>query len=381
VSTARTPATRPDPLARCVGDPRRFASERWGRRPHLHRSDDLLEDVLTVDDVDAILASAARRPLVRVMRDGEAVDPRSWSGEQRLGGRVVPDVVDPGAVARLLHEGATVVLQSLHRTVPSVGRFAAALEARVSHPVQVNAYLTPPGSAGLAAHADGHDVVAVQLHGAKRWWVDGLGELTLEAGDRLYVPAGTRHRASTEARSSLHLTIGIIPITYRAVLQRVLALAGELDAPLPLGFAEDPDSESRRAALERGLADALQRAAKTIVDADPAEVAARERRRRRLRLRHDGLVASVVGLDDLGPVTVVQLRGGPAPRLTAADDGRIRLDLHDRVLHLPSGARGALERLLDGAPCTVGDLPELAPESRLVVARRLVVEGMLRIVG
>jgi len=332
--------------------------------------------VLTLDDVDAVLSSAARRPEVRVMQAGEAVDPRRWASDVRLGGRQVADVVDPVAVATLLHEGATVVLQSLHRTVPAVGRFAADLEAQVSHPVQVNAYLTPPGSAGLAVHADGHDVIAVQLHGAKDWWVDGLGDLTLEAGDALYLPAGTRHVARTTDRSSLHLTIGIIPVTYRAALQRFLAQA-DLDAPLPLGFARaDADHE----ALERGVGDALQDAAKALVDADPAVIAAAERSRRRPRLRHDGMVASVVALDRLGPDTVVARRDGPPPTMREEADGRLRLDLGDRVLHLPAGARAALQRLLDGTPCRVGDLPDLTPPSRLVVARRLVVEGMLRVV-
>ena len=372
MSTRRTPATRPDPLARLVGDPERFAAEVWGRRPHVHRGADPLPDVLTLDDVDALLASATRRPEVRLMRDGEAVDPRSWTSDVRLGGRAVPDVVDPAAVARHLDDGATVVLQSLHRTVPSVGRFAAALEARVSHPVQVNAYLTPPDSAGLAPHADGHDVLAVQLHGTKDWWVDGIGDLVLGSGDVLYLPAGTRHRAETTDRSSLHLTVGIIPVTYRAALQRLLQReAPTLDAPLPLGYAAGADG------LESGLADALQDAMKSLADADPADLAGRERRRRRPRVRHDGHVASVVGLDRLGPDTVVRLREGPTPELAVEDDDRLRLDLGDRVVHLPAGARAALDRLLAGAPCRVGDLPELTPGSRLVVARRLVVEGML----
>jgi len=333
--------------------------------------------VLTLADVDALLASATRRPEVRIIRAGEAVDPRRWATEVRLGGRQVPDVVDPAAVAALLHEGATVGLQSLHRTVPAVGRFAADLEGQVSHPVQVNAYLTPPGSSGLAAHADGHDVIAVQLHGAKEWWVDGIGDLTLEAGDALYLPAGTRHRAATTDRSSLHLTIGIIPTTYRAALQRFLARA-DLDAPLPLGYARD---DADAAALERVLADALQDAAKAFVDADPAELTAAERSRRRPRRRHDGFVASVVALDRLGPDTVLVLRDGLPPGVREEDDGRARIDLGDRVLHLPAGARPALDRLLEGAPCRVGELPDLTPPSRLVVARRLVVEGMLRIVG
>jgi mannose-6-phosphate isomerase-like protein (cupin superfamily) len=374
--TRRTPATRPDPLARLVGDPERFGAEVWGRRPQVHRGGDVLPDVLTLADVDGLLASATRRPEVRLMRDGQAVDPRSWTSHTRLGGRWVADVVDAAAVARHLHDGATVVLQSLHRTVPAVGRFAAALEQQVSHPVQVNAYLTPPGSAGLAPHADGHDVLAAQLHGTKDWWVDGLGEVTLGAGDVLYLPTSTRHRAATTDRSSLHLTIGLIPVTYRDVLQRLLRRAApSLDAPLPLGYAAGSVD------LEAGLADALQDAAKALVDADVASTAELERGRRRPRVRPDGRIASVVALDDLGADSVVRLRAGPTPRLAVDDDGRLRLDLGDRVVHLPAGARAALDRLLDGGPCRVGDLPELTASSRLVVARRLVVEGMLVVEG
>jgi mannose-6-phosphate isomerase-like protein (cupin superfamily) len=312
------------------------------------------------------------------MRDGQPVDAAAWTGRVRLGGRWLDDVVDPVALGRQLRDGATVVLQSLHRTVPSVGGFAGALEAQVSHPVQVNAYLAPPGSAGLAAHADDHDVFAVQLHGTKRWWVDGLGDLDLVAGDVLYVPAGTRHRAETGERSSLHLTVGIIRVTYRQAVQRLLAREAALDAPLPLGFASSTGAED---ALELGLGDAVQAAAKVLVDADPADVAGHERRRRRPRVRHDGHLASLVALDDLDADSVVVLRDGPQPVVSVEDDGRLRLDLGERVLHLPAGADASIDRLLSGERCRVADLPDLTPRSRLVVARRLVAEGMLLVVG
>ena len=361
-------------LARCVGDAERFAHDCWGRAPMLHRTGDDFADVLTLAEVDRLLSSAARRPEVRLMRAGEPVDATSWSTTVRLGGRQVADVVDPVGVARALGEGATVVLQSLHRTVPAVGRFASALEAEVSHPVQVNAYLTPPGAAGLAPHADGHDVIAVQLHGTKAWTVDGLGDVLLEPGDALYLPAGTRHAAETNERSSLHLTIGIIRVTYRAAISRLLAQATDLDAPLPLGYATP---EADRAELAAGLTGAIGSAATALTEADPAALAESEHRRRRPRLRHEGHVASVVALDELGPGSCVQLRAGPSPTLSTEDEGRVRLDLGDRVLHLPPVARPSLEVLLEGAPVAVGDLPDLDEASRLVLAQRLVREGML----
>lgn len=394
-STARTAATRPDPipshdgtstgrehdatrpvLSRCVGDPGHFAQHCWGRTPHRHRAGEEFADVLTLTAVDELLTSAVRRPEVRLMRAGEAIDAASWCTTLRLGGRQVGDVVDPASVGRALLDGATVVLQSLHRTVPTVGRFAAALEAEISHPVQVNAYLTPSGAAGLAPHSDSHDVLAVQLHGSKVWTVDGLGELELATGDVLYVPAGTRHSAATQDRSSLHLTVGIIRTTYRAVLDRLLRGDAALDAPLPLGFAV----EGAVPQLEHELAAALVRAGEVLRHADVGAVARSERQRRRPRIRHEGHLASIVGLDTLDRATCVRIRSGPPPSISEEPDGGLRLDLGDRVLHLPSAAGPSLRALLIGQPVAVGDLPALDDDSQVVLVRRLVREGMLMIV-
>lgn len=368
-------ASRPV-LSRCVGDEVHFAAQCWGRAPHRHQTGDDFGDVLTLGDVDELLSGAVRRPEVRLMRAGQAIDPATWTTTVRLGGRQVGDVVDPAAVAKAMLEGATVVLQSLHRTVASVGRFASALEAEISHPVQVNAYLTPPGAAGLAPHADGHDVIAVQLHGSKRWTVEGLGDLELAPGDALYVPAGTPHAAATQERSSLHLTVGIIRTTYRAAIERLLARHDDLDAPLPIGFATSGGHGPLRDGLERALA----RAVEVLADADASQLAASEQSRRRPRVRHEGHIASIAALDALDHRTYVRLRTGSVPALTVEDDGRLRLDLGDRVLHLPPAARPALRDLLRGEPMCVGDLPELDAPSRVVLARRLVREGALVLV-
>ena len=380
--TPRTRATTPDrppgPLERCVGDPARFAREHWGTTPLLRRGDDPFSDVFGLGDVDTMLTSATRRPEVRLVRDGERVDPRDYCTTLRLGGRQVSDVVDPAKVADLLAEGATLVLQSLHRTRSSVGRFAADLEAEASHPVQANAYLTPAGAAGLAPHADRHDVIVLQLHGTKSWEVDALGDVTLTAGDTLYIPAGCEHRAEAQASASLHLTIGLLRVSHRAVLQRLLRdLDGVADRPLPIGYARDASPD-----LRTGIEQLLTEAAKHLESVDAAAIAERERRRRQPRLRHEGHLESVVRLPELDGSTVLRLRPGPVPTLDVPADGSaVRLDLGDRVLRLPVTARPALEALLCGHGVTIGDLPGLDEASRLVLARRLVREGMLVLAG
>ncbi len=291
-----------------------------------------------------------------------------------------------------MSEGATLVLQSLHRTVSSVGSFVTALQDEISHPVQANAYLTPPGATGLAEHADLHDVFALQLHGSKQWWVDGLGDVTVHSGDVLYVPRGTRHRAATGSATSLHLTIGVIRVTYQQVIDRILRSGPDsLDAPLPLGYRH-PD---QRLALEHGLDVALDDALDVIGSAELSAVADREQARRLGRPPRAGRVTSLVHVDELDRRSVI-CWVAPQPLARAVDefDGRldhwdglsehdhwsptlerITVDLGDRRLTLPATTLDALRLLSTGRPVRVDDLPGLDEPSRVVLASRLVREA------
>ena len=127
------------------------------------------------------------------------------------------------------------VLQGLQFTDPHLARVANNMALRLDHPVQVNAYLSPPGTKGLELHFDYHDVFVVQLDGSKRWriWepldrtrlpVRGgpeirrptlaeLGapalDIELRSGDCLYLPRGFPHAAESLDDASAHLTVGV----------------------------------------------------------------------------------------------------------------------------------------------------------------------------
>ena len=109
------------------------------------------------------------------------------------------------------------MLQGLHHLWPPLQRFCGRLERATSHAVQANAYLSPPGAAALRHHRDTHEVLALQVEGSKTWQIDGLGPVTMEAGDVAYLPAGTGHAAAAQERHSLHVTIGVLATTYAAV--------------------------------------------------------------------------------------------------------------------------------------------------------------------
>lgn len=361
-----------------VGDVDEFAGTVWGRRP-LHRSSGrTFGDLLSVPSIERLLTSAARRPTFRLVRDGTTLPPERSTRVVRMAGAVLDDVADLDRIAAAVDEGATLVLQGLQRTTLELAELCRSLERATSHPVQANAYLTPPGAAGLAPHHDEHDVLVLQISGSKAWDIGGLGGLRLAPGDVLYLPTGTRHSAAAQDGTSLHLTLGLLRVTWGDVVRRALVGVDELDRPLPLGYAR---SETLAAEI-RGV---LERTAQDLVAADVSALAADEVRRAVSRRRPLplGQLRSVLALPHLTVDDQIARRSDHAATIDdrTGEDGRYVLRLVDRELLFPKGARPAVEQLLaaDG-PVRIGDLEDLEPNGQLVLARRLVREGLVVVV-
>ena len=198
-------------------------------------------------------------------KDGQLLPAGRFTGGGGAGAEVGDQVLDERVLA-LYADGATLVVQGLHRLWPPLVDFAGGLAAELRQPVQVNAYLTPPGNRGFATHYDTHDVFVLQVDGRKRWLVhepvlpDPLerqawggradeiaatasGEpaldVTLSPGDALYLPRGWLHAADALGEQSLHLTVGVRAFTRYALVEALLELAADdprLRATLPLGL-------------------------------------------------------------------------------------------------------------------------------------------------
>jgi bifunctional lysine-specific demethylase and histidyl-hydroxylase NO66 len=370
-------------LARLVGDAASFLEDRWGRRPwYTHRADvDGFADLLSLDDVDRIVASSGlRAPAFRLVREGHTIPTHQVTRRVRIGSRPVDDLVDVAAVHGQVAEGATLVLQGLHRSWPPVATLCRDLELTFTHPVQANAYLTPPVATGLRLHGDPHDVFAVQTHGRKRWVVhpayeDEPWEVVLEPGDVLYLPAATLHAPQSLDGPSLHLTIGVRTVTWRHVVQRALEAAvdrPELDRPLPAGWAEDP--YALRTELEAHLEDVRA----DLAGGDALERAADGFWSRRVPDRAGGL-RDLFELEMVADDTWLRRRVGNTFRVEVVDD-RVVADLGDRRLRMPAPVAPLLERIGATERLRPRDLDDLADEpSRLVLCRRLVREGLLTI--
>ena len=374
-----------DPLELLSGDARTFREKVWASRVHLHQTTPRdLVGLLGIDDVDGLLTSTSlRTPALRVVRDGTVLPSSQFTRAATLAGSPLTGLVDGRKVLALFDAGATVVLQGLHRYHPPLTELVRGLELALGHPCQANAYLTPPGAQGFARHSDSHDVFVFQTYGRKQWEVVEDGEVRhvlLEPGLSMYLPAGTPHSARSQEATSLHVTVGINQVTMREALRDVgeRLLADErYDAPLPAGYLDDPT------ALVGRLAEELASWAAALTRVDPDELVDRRSKAfltgRTPALRHG--LTDLVGLDQLDDTTLVERRGTAACVLRREAD-RLLVLLGDRELRMPLRLTPVLELVRDRGAFRVADLEQwLDAESRLVVVRRLVREGLLRIAG
>jgi lysine-specific demethylase/histidyl-hydroxylase NO66 len=365
-----------------------FLAEYWEQQPlAVPRSEPgRFDDLLSVADVERLVCSGGLRvPAFRLVKEGGQIAASDYT--TTLGWRPKPftDTADPDRVAAAFEAGTTIVLQALHHTWLPLARFCRVLEAELGHPAQANSYYTPRRSQGFAVHHDTHDVFVLQVAGEKHWrvydpvlelplkhqrWSRSMGEpgrsvleLTLRAGDTLYMPRGWLHEALTSETDSLHITVGVNLHTW---VDAVRAALNECETDVEFRRSVPADGEEATDLLAR-LADRLR----------PEDVAGRARARlvdsRRPIL--DGQLEEVRTLDGLTADTPVERR-----ETVIADLDGTTLSFEGKHVAFPEHAAPELEAAFAaGGPFTAAGLPgSLDEESRLVLVRRLIREGFLR---
>ena len=364
----------------------------WTKRPQHRRAVNGIgfDDLLSLDDVDMIVSTMGLRlPSFRLVKDGNTLPSDRYTKTTRTGSQEATGVIDSAAVFREFEDGATLVFQSMHRYWAALAAYCRGLELALGHPVQANAYITPPGAQGFGAHEDEHDVFVLQSHGTKQWRVHDLHDLPptrpplidalLAPGDTLYVPAGFPHSASTQERASVHITIGILTLTWAAVLKeavKVIESDPALAAPIPLRFAVE------NGAFVDELGRRLEQVGSSIADID-AEMIARRLRRNVLTTRQPllrGQIHLLLNLDRIGDESVVTRRAGSICVVETIGD-ELSVLLGDRELRIPIVAEAAMRLIETGESVSVSDLPGLDAPGRLVLVRRLIREGLLEVVS
>ena len=383
-----------------------FAEQYWGRRPLLTRAAQLparFDDLLGESAVDELLSRRGlRTPFLRVAKDGDIVAPARYTRGGGAGAGAGDQVADD-MVLQQLDCGATLVLQALHRTWPPLVTFGSQLSGELGHPVQINAYVTPPQNRGFAAHYDVHDVFVLQVAGRKQWRVHSpvlaeplrdqpwdqrrsavaqraretpLIDEVLAPGDALYLPRGYLHSAVAIGELSIHLTVGVHPLTRYQLVRHLLDAAASdpaLRMSLPMGVdLGDP------AVLEPHLRDTVS-ALRSYLDTISVEPVAERITSDLIRQTRAAPIAPLEQLaaaESVDAATLLRLRPGLRCTLVR-DDAGLRLRMLDKAVPLPLGAEAALNTVLVGRAFAPGELPGLDPVEQLALVRTLLREAVV----
>ena len=373
-----------------------FLAEYWERRPLVveRHEEGRFDDLLSERDVERLVCSTGLRyPAFRVVKEGGQVPVSSYTVDVSWRPRPFSGTVNVERVVEEFANGGTIVVQALHHHWEPLARFCRGLEDALGHAVQANAYWTPRGSQGLAVHHDTHDVFVLQVAGDKRWLVyepafelplkdqrykrerDGepgepVHDLTLRAGDVLYFPRGWLHEALTSETDSLHITVGVNVYSWLDAFRAAVDSCAD-------------DVEFRRAVPSDGelTADLAARLAERL---EPEDVRGRMRRRlvRTRRPILDGQISQLRALDRLDLGTEVERRSTVIADLVRGDEG-VALVYEGKRVSFPPQATEVVEFTFESAgPFTPADFPgDLDEPGRLVLVRRLVREGFLRLTG
>jgi JmjC domain len=337
---------------------KQFADVFWGREPlHIAReSSGFYDGLISLAEVERYfsLGELFNRHSVQTVSG-------RWGGgngpPQTLG-----DVND-----RLLH-GDSLRLRRmecfLDPSAPIVA-LARQMESTLQHPLNsLSCYITPVGAVGLGPHHDETEIFTLQIEGTKRWQLfqrvastepamyerTALGapsvELTLAAGDMLYVPNGWVHDVVNDD-ASFSITMVFDPFRWSTLLDvlrdRLTGSAPWIET-LPIGVALGGGEAGFRQQIARCI-DALRDELDAFEDTMLVDALA-SRFLTRMTLPPGHAVRDTLRPARLTPATLVRRRPGVAYHLARHDDVVALMVPGGQVIRAPRQAEPALRDML-----------------------------------
>lgn len=233
--------------------PAQFRAEHQDRAP-LHIPAEAGSDkhrLLSWTDFNAVLNQAGLwdSDRLQVMRDQAPVPPELYCRlKQTPHGPVWRP--RPDAVQALIADGASILANDMLTRTPAVHQAGVALGQAFAAEVGASVFCSFRGVPVIRTHYDLHEVFAVQTEGEKVWnlyegradtpidYPDGatqdhfdrgsgrlIGTVHMKPGDVLYMPRGVYHDAVAQDQPSLHVSFTVMPLTGRAILSLLDALA------------------------------------------------------------------------------------------------------------------------------------------------------------
>ncbi|HEV2765808.1 MAG TPA: cupin domain-containing protein [Pyrinomonadaceae bacterium] len=391
-----------------------FFARHWEREPLVvSRGEPARYDALLgSSDLEFIVSGACRQKgAVELLGDPEGGG----------AGGVAPAESAVG-VLKAFRRGATVRVYGVQHFWKPVWSLCRELEQLFGCPVKANLYCTPARSQGAQLHYDTHDVLVLQIAGRKSWRVfpplvplplthlpplafeehtgllkyqrggprrgrgdireeecgDPLRDLTLEAGDLLYLPRGFVHDARTGEETSVHLTLGVHAMTWLDLVTVALGRAANADErfrrALPVGLNAGGNQEELREQLAALLeAFAGQADARAALDELTGSFV------NSLQSVGEGALTSAEAPEEFDAQALLER---PAGLLCRFVDGgpTVGLASADAALWMPAIFAPAFRFVAQTRALRAAELPgPMSEQSKLALARRLVQDGFLRV--
>lgn len=307
-----------------------FFSEYWERKIlHVKRNEPAYFDqFLDVPAIDEYLNRQDLSPAtIRLVKDGIDVQQDELTVKEYLLSGTVKKTISTEKLFEGFSSGATVIINAAQQGIRSLSDACQWLEQELKIAVQSNIYITPPNSQGFLKHYDPHDILSLQLLGAKTWRILDSGEnlptklnsLTKEPelvveiirtpGDFLYIPRGTVHEAFSSIEPTIHVNFSLKP-RYGFHLLETLAMLAETEdvffrRTIPHGYSVEGERKSYIEEFSKNFGKLLEKNT-------PEDLLARQLEKFVCDQQIDSpnRLAKLLALDRLSPKSVVSRQTG-----------------------------------------------------------------------
>jgi virulence-associated protein VagC len=224
-----------------------FFAEAFARKPFVARRGwpGDLRTVMTLTDLEHLLIA----PPGAVASDARV---EKVFGDGRVDAIRLPAEFSLAAVLERYRDGYSVVIDHVQYRWPPFSAMGASLQQalaraapeRMRSGLSCSIFLTPPRAQAQPRHDESADVYTLQIEGTHRRRSPApvgdapLLDVTLEPGDVLYVPRGFVHEAVGTDSHSLHVSFGVVPITWHQIIGDIAAERPEWRRSVPKAFLD-----------------------------------------------------------------------------------------------------------------------------------------------
>lgn len=378
-----------------------FQTNYWEKQVlHIPRDDsDFFSSLFSIEDLDKLLEySRPRGNSLRVVKSQQPLNPTIYENQDGS--------LNLNQLYVAYADGHTIVVNEIQRFWDPIKSFVQNMRLQLNHNVVANLYLTPENEKALSPHYDSHDVFALQISGEKHWIVyddtnfktpllnsfqpvfqrehlSGAREITMKAGDIMYIPRGVPHEAYTTDNSSMHITIGVHPTQWIDLITKSLLNLSqsniELRKALPIGFLKSDMDSLLSPDAKIDFMKILQMAFNEDNIKGSLGILEEEFRLKE-QLKPDGHFLNLDNLNKINLESKITKREGVTSKVVNNSSGA-RILFQGNTIKGPSQIVDTLNFISQHiGSFFVKEIPFLNDENKLKLAKRLVRGGLLKLI-